>query len=52
MLSLARVQVLYTTHDWGLIFEAAAGAYMVGALIYLKWASCEEQFGGLEGHKQ
>lgn len=39
-------QVLHTTHDWGLVFESAAACYVVGALAYLKWASCQEQFGG------
>ncbi|KAI7839971.1 hypothetical protein COHA_006292 [Chlorella ohadii] len=38
-------QVLHYTHDWSLVFEVAAGLYAVGALAYLSWASCEEQFG-------
>lgn len=38
------MQVLYTTHDWALVFEVAAGLYAVGALAYLQFASCEEQF--------
>lgn len=37
-------QVLTQTHDWGLIFEAAAVVYTLGALAYLKWASSQEQF--------
>lgn len=41
-------QVLYTTHDWSLVFEVAAGLYAVGAVAYLKWASSEEQFAPRE----
>jgi ACS family sodium-dependent inorganic phosphate cotransporter len=37
-------QVLHYTHDWSLVFEVAAGLYAAGALAYLTWASCEEQF--------
>lgn len=37
-------QVLHTTNDWGLIFEAAAATYAVGALAFLRWASSDEQF--------
>lgn len=37
-------QVLYTTHDWALVFEVAAGLYALGAVAYLQFASCEEQF--------
>lgn len=37
-------QVLHTTHDWALVFEVAAGLYALGALAYLRYASCEEQF--------
>lgn len=37
-------KVLNATHDWSLIFQAAAGIYIAGAVIYLKWASSEEQF--------
>ncbi|KAL4447530.1 hypothetical protein ABPG75_004749 [Micractinium tetrahymenae] len=37
-------QVLHTTHDWALVFEVAAGLYALGALAYLQFASCEEQF--------
>lgn len=36
--------ILHETHDWGLIFAAAAGTYVVGAGVYCAWASCEEQF--------
>lgn len=38
--------MLHYTHDWSLVFEVAAGLYAVGALAYLSWASCEEQFAG------
>ena len=31
-------------NDWSLIFELAAGFYIVGCLIYLTWASSEEEF--------
>lgn len=36
--------VLHQTHDWSLIFEAAAVMYVVGAGIYLKWGSAEQHF--------
>jgi hypothetical protein len=36
--------VLHQTHDWSLIFESAALMYIVGAMIYLKWGSAEQQF--------
>ena len=36
--------ILHETHDWGLIFAAAAGTYVVGAGVYCAWASCDEQF--------
>lgn len=36
--------VLHQTHDWSLIFTGAAGLYILGAAVYLKWASSEEQF--------
>ncbi len=36
--------MLYTTHDWALVFEVAAGLYALGAVAYLQFASCEEQF--------
>lgn len=45
-------QVLHTTHDWGLIFEAAAASYVVGALVYLQWASSEEQFEGADAKRE
>eukprot|EP00887_Chlorella_sp_A99_P003196 scaffold9.g3196.t1 len=35
--------VLNSTHDWGLIFECAAAVHLVGALVYLRWASAEDQ---------
>ena len=37
-------QVLHQTHDWALVFEAAAGLYTLGARAYRGCASCEEQF--------
>ena len=36
--------VLHQTHDWGLIFTAAAVMYIVGAGIYFTWASAEQTF--------
>lgn len=37
--------VLNKSHnDWGLIFEAAAIFYILGAVVYMKFASCEEEF--------
>lgn len=33
-----------SNNDWGLIFDLASIIYMVGALIYIKFASCEEEF--------
>lgn len=37
-------RVLNATHDWGLIFEGAAACYLLGAGVYMVWASSEEQF--------
>lgn len=31
-------------NDWSLIFQLAAGFYILGCLIYLAWASSEEEF--------
>ena len=36
--------VLHQTHDWSLIFTAAAVMYVVGAGVYLKWGSAEQHF--------
>jgi ACS family sodium-dependent inorganic phosphate cotransporter len=36
--------VLHHTHDWSLIFSAAAVTYVLGAGVYLAWASSEEEF--------
>ena len=33
-----------SNNDWSLIFQLAAGFYIVGCLAYIKWASCEEEF--------
>ena len=40
-------QVLHATHDWSLVFEVAAGLYLAGAGVYLRFASSEEQFDPL-----
>jgi len=37
-------RVLNATHDWGLIFKGAAACYLLGAGVYMVWASSEEQF--------
>ena len=31
-------------NDWGMIFDLAAIIYILGALVYVKFASCEEEF--------
>ncbi|KAI8110115.1 hypothetical protein M9435_001794 [Picochlorum sp. BPE23] len=31
-------------NDWGIIFDLAAIIYILGALVYVKFASCEEEF--------
>lgn len=36
--------VLHQTHDWSLIFGAAAVTYVLGAGVYLAWGSSEEEF--------
>lgn len=33
-----------SNNDWGLIFDLASVMYIVGALVYIKFASCEEEF--------
>lgn len=33
-----------SNNDWGLIFSLASVTYIVGALVYIKCASCEEEF--------
>ena len=33
-----------SNNDWGLIFDLASVTYILGALVYIKFASCEEEF--------
>ena len=33
-----------SNNDWGLIFDLASVTYILGALVYIKCASCEEEF--------
>lgn len=35
--------LLNSTHDWGLVFDCAAGVHLLGAAAYLKFASAEDQ---------
>jgi ACS family sodium-dependent inorganic phosphate cotransporter len=35
-------QVLRETHSWALIFESAAAVHVLGAAVYLLWASADE----------
>ena len=37
-------QILHETHDWGLVFASTSALYLMGAGVYLAWASSEEQF--------
>jgi ACS family sodium-dependent inorganic phosphate cotransporter len=33
-----------SNNDWNFIFESAAVIYLIGAVLYIKFASCEEEF--------
>jgi len=34
----------HSNNDWNFIFESAAVIYLIGAVLYIKFASCEEEF--------